>query len=182
MKRHLVTSWWFVGKVMYKIKLCLKAQIQSCLQQFHETFLHPFTIGCRLACIKFSNLHRELYWQSNISHDSTYLKSLYCCFRQVLLEASHYIFIKLLFWCCDCYFEISSFDLSSDSLCCVQTVDFLHLISFWSMSVEKKHSHHIFQRFFYVKQLRSKKSFKVWHMTSDVRIDVIKFRRRMGSE
>ena len=94
---------------------------------------------------------------------SSFLYGLFQSWQKIILAN----FIKLLFWCCDCYFWNSSFDLSSDYLQCSNSC-FLHLISFCSYQL-KKHSHNIFQRLFFIWSSciqRKASKFFIWHQMS----------------
>ena len=95
---------------------------------------------------------------------SSFLYGLFQSWQKIILAN----FIKLLFWCCDCYFWNSSFDLSSDYLQCSNNCFFVHLISFCSYQL-KKHSHNIFQRLFFIWSSciqRKASKFFIWHQMS----------------
>ena len=130
----------FVCWLMYMRKVCLKAQIQSFLHQLHGTLLHPFTLGCRPSCMAFSNLDRRLCWQilSNYFFDVV----------TATFEIHHLICLQ--------------------TICSVQTMFFLHLISFCSYQL-KKHSHNIFQTLFFIWSSciqRKASKFFIWHQMS----------------
>ena len=100
-----------------------------------------------------------------IGQNYAYLKWLYCYFRQVLFEVSHYIFHWITSWYCDCYFWNSSFHLSSDNLLfsnrCFIFKHYFFLLNISWKNIVITYS----ELLFYLKQQHSNVGFIVWLMT-----------------